>query len=528
MSVNDSVLPRESFVRFNVSPLPFPQLVWFDDRKISVSEVLNNAFFVPLHFLLACKDSKLVSACSDRYGGVGVGYHGGSARCAIRNGVQVKGVGKTPLLGIPRTGDIDLAHADGQLKLLDACREVIWSEVCAAALPFGAVESLAIVVAQTALATSNEPPDLHSGAALLMRRFELRPAHFLRNIFFRPHNEPTAPSNLDSLRVAKAMEMLASSFVSEGVIPAGSSNEEDCISRSLLILAKRFAFQLAAATAKRIFHGSLCCSNICLDGKFIDFGTMTSVPGYERLNGSTPFWKQEPALISVLLNLRLQSMYYLGVAPVDFVDAKQIEDVFIDTYRRRLDVEFLKLAGIPEAAVLEFDLSEAKLLFYCMKRLALRGSEDPFVIRKSYLKGARKPKLGRFDLNEVFLKIRPHITSEKVMFETLKRELNDLTLAAELSARLFTLFDWYFARIETGKIDQAIAMVQANITRLNAPINFLTKDALDERFLPLIKTSSYSRIGVELNSVIAAAICLTRDCSEDELFPKADQVEIQL
>ena len=339
MTLNETRLPRESFVIFSVSLLRSPLIVWIDDSKLTVADALNNAYVVSPNSSLACEELKLEVgslAFADRYGGVGVGYHGGSARCAIRSGFQVKGVGKNLLLGKPHTGDIDLAHSDGQLKLLDACREVIWSKVCAEALPFGAVESLAIVVSQSVEPTIIETPYLPSSSALLIRRFELRPAHFLRNIFFRPHNEPIASNNLDSQRVTKAMTMLASSFVSEGIVPAGFSTSESCISCALTVLAKRFAFQVAAATAKRIFHGSLCCSNICLDGKFIDFGIMTSVPGYERLNGSTPFWKQQPALISVLLNLRLQSMYYLGLAPVDFVDAKQIEEIGRASCRERV------------------------------------------------------------------------------------------------------------------------------------------------------------------------------------------------
>ena len=52
----------------------------------------------------------------DRYGGSGIGKNGGSGRCAIINGVQIKGVGRTQLA----VSDDDLWHSYGGLNLQDA------------------------------------------------------------------------------------------------------------------------------------------------------------------------------------------------------------------------------------------------------------------------------------------------------------------------------------------------------------------------------------------------------------------------
>lgn len=51
-------------------------------------------------------------------------------------------------------------------------------------------------------------------------------------------------------------------------------------------IVKRFAEQLACARLLRICHGSITSSNIGISGKYLDFGTISSLGSYENISTS--------------------------------------------------------------------------------------------------------------------------------------------------------------------------------------------------------------------------------------------------
>lgn len=101
-----------SLVRFEANMFENVTVVWMNRRRClgygifgpndNAEETIRNKFaygiastkrFSEIAFNVdQCKDFS-----TDRYGGPGVGFNGGSGRCGITEGFQIKGVGTTPL-----------------------------------------------------------------------------------------------------------------------------------------------------------------------------------------------------------------------------------------------------------------------------------------------------------------------------------------------------------------------------------------------------------------------------------------------
>src|SRR5690348_8288649 len=138
-----SLLPSSSFVPFTAWRLTHPNVVWANEDADQSLDVLEHAF-------CGLIEDEPVSAFSaesreyfaERYGGRGVGLNGGGARCGTTGLVQIKGIGKTPLVGVKST---EAEHSYGGASLQEAVREALWGEICHIALPFGAVRSFGII-----------------------------------------------------------------------------------------------------------------------------------------------------------------------------------------------------------------------------------------------------------------------------------------------------------------------------------------------------------------------------------------------
>src|SRR5215469_14635939 len=79
---------------------------------------------------------------ADRYGSSsGTSPHGGSGRVATVGRFQVKGVGRTPLVG----AGVPWIHSHGVASMREAVYEAIMGEIFNAELPFGSIPVIAIV-----------------------------------------------------------------------------------------------------------------------------------------------------------------------------------------------------------------------------------------------------------------------------------------------------------------------------------------------------------------------------------------------
>ncbi|WP_155290731.1 hypothetical protein [Pseudomonas chlororaphis] len=118
---------------------------------------------------------------AERYGGDGILTNGGGGRCGFDGDFQLKGIGPNQLVGVRQPDTYGNSHGNGFLSLNIAIYESIWAEIINIALPYGAVRTVAIID----LETDFEEPDQTHPRGLLVRIPAVRPAHFIRAIYFK-------------------------------------------------------------------------------------------------------------------------------------------------------------------------------------------------------------------------------------------------------------------------------------------------------------------------------------------------------
>lgn len=195
---------------------------------------------------------------AERYGGYGVGVHGGGARCGYDGeSYQLKGIGPNPLLGI--IGEDDIGQSDGELTLSSALYETVWSWILDRVLPYGANRSRAVLV------VAGSGP-IHR--ALLLRDGYLRPAHFERAAYFRSGGDNAWLEQAEDVKRTSAMckrlpEMLSATFDLQ-------TDPRHYLQAGLIEFARRQAAQIAFANSRFLYH-SVSSSNFSLEGKWHDF-----------------------------------------------------------------------------------------------------------------------------------------------------------------------------------------------------------------------------------------------------------------
>ena len=123
-----------------------------DDWRLRLMPRARAAEAAPVQVLLADHAAALVDGCAyaildegdeaffspqqkvflgERYGGEGLGVHGGGVRCGVAGVHQVKGIGRNPLVG----DSPDFWHSHGGASLAEGLYEAVWGEVLQRALP---------------------------------------------------------------------------------------------------------------------------------------------------------------------------------------------------------------------------------------------------------------------------------------------------------------------------------------------------------------------------------------------------------
>ncbi|AVR94969.1 hypothetical protein [Pseudoduganella armeniaca] len=268
-----------------------------------------------------------ITAHADRYGGPGIGLNGGSGRAAVLGGYHVKGIGRTPLV----SALTDPTHASGGAYLEEAVRETVFAEVVRHEFPHGAVPVLAIL--DTGL--TQDWGSVRERRVLVVRPCFLRPAHFVRAVAF--HSGHPTEGAADAARVRHMFDAC-------GELLGKTRLVERC-----LALWTAWAEQLAYSFVHRLPHGSNTISNICLDGKLVDFGATSAVPSWAdtaTMLARVPFEALRAMLPRVL---RSDAYYYerhldaaFGSAAVLDALCARIEQAF----QRTTVIEVLRLAGI--------------------------------------------------------------------------------------------------------------------------------------------------------------------------------------
>lgn len=197
---------------------------------------------------------------AERYGGDGILSNGGGARCGFDGTWQLKGLGANVLVG----HDVDSGHGDGNLSLTTALYESIWAEIVKLVLPFGATRTVAVI--DTGLTYDTWEGTLKRG--LLVRQPVVRPAHFIRSVYFRQKRLDVLGE--DTLRVKQVIHRLVDFLPATRGSPPLAPTLEQRLENGFAELADRYAEQFAAARAKHIIHFNVSASNVSLTGGWLD------------------------------------------------------------------------------------------------------------------------------------------------------------------------------------------------------------------------------------------------------------------
>lgn len=343
---------------------------------------------------------------ADHYGGTDIGAAGGSGRCSAYGGLQTKGVGVTPLVG----HDADEHHSSGAQSVMSAMVEALFAPVYQAALPFGAVPTLAILLVHR---IESERLPITAARAITVRPFVLRPAHFMRNVHNlhqRQAEGAKAPGlTRDVYRVLQSL-----SYFTQGLQDTLGLERLDAattIDSGLRELARRLACQFAASFAKRLPHGSVSSSNFSLAGQFLDYGMSHFLPTYRRPTDSNqdPWSESQRGLQTVLLLRQQLDKYFPCLRGATVVTVDELTELYGSELQRRLRIEMARMAGLTE------DLANAcppELLadwLKAMQGIWLRGGQEPLV---PFDASGTWPGLPlnpyRPDLNQVLTQAAPH------------------------------------------------------------------------------------------------------------------------
>jgi len=263
------LVPLE-LVRVPSASVAWLNVRWFTERGFNVADasvrrrleewvIENFAYVTPP--AKAANATRLFHA--DRYGSTdGLSQHGGSGRVATWTNFQVKGIGRTPLVG----RDAADGHAHGCLSLAEALREVVYSEIAAAEFPFGAVPVIAVLDIGLRFSSPDkaEKYDQNVRRGLLVRPFTLRPAHIERAPCFRGVGDVRAEQLADAERVAHMVAWWEAQL----------SKGDNSLVTEPRELFHRIGRQIGFGHAHRLFNGGYFSSNLSTTGALLDFGNM--------------------------------------------------------------------------------------------------------------------------------------------------------------------------------------------------------------------------------------------------------------
>ncbi|MGU3304805.1 hypothetical protein ACLBW8_00830 [Pseudomonas sp. M5A4_2d] len=286
-------------------------------------------------------DKKLFFA--ERYGGDGISTNGGGGRCGFDGAFQLKGLGPNQLVGDRPRDTYGNSHANGFLSLDVAIYEYIWAEIINVALPYGAVRSVAVID----LELDFEEPDQKLRRGLLVRLPAVRPAHFIRALYFK--EEKKGLLSEDARRVKEAMHKLVY-FLPKPADNIKADTLEEKLCAGIVELARRYAEQFSAAKAKRIYHQSISASNITLTGGWMDLAGSTVFSEKVLWDGFDIKYftlEYEPAISSIQEMCFYLSKYNIIPENVSFSIFESAKEAFRTRYDKSLPKYELAQAGFP-------------------------------------------------------------------------------------------------------------------------------------------------------------------------------------
>jgi hypothetical protein len=323
---------QEVFVRFEAVEAKGTSIVFFNEKLkcgLSKEEVLSKYSYVIANSSSVGKvgtDKKTFFA--ERYGGDGILRNGGGGRCGFDGDFQVKGIGPNQLVG----EDVEAADGNGLMSLDSAIYESIWAEIIHIALPYGAIRAVAVI--DTGYDFEHGGKSYPRG--LLVRMPAVRPAHFIRAVYFK-ERQCNAMSE-DAKRVRAAIQKLVD-FLPVSPNDPHANDVYNRLSSGLVELARRYAKQFAAARAKRIIHYNVSASNISLDGAWVDFSSARIFSQF-ILGDRVDVEKFTKEYVPVIESIQSICYYLSKYLVIGFNDSNRILEQAVNEFALEYDRQF--------------------------------------------------------------------------------------------------------------------------------------------------------------------------------------------
>lgn len=270
---------------------------------------------------------------ADRYGGNGIGLNGGSGRNAIIGAVQVKGIGRTPLVDPAAP----LSHASGGAYLEECIREAIFAGIVAHDFPYGAIPTMEILdTGETEHWPAPIDPALER-RVLLVRPLFIRPAHFERAVGF------DLPGTFEGMRDQTRVHLIWTRAAALLGAPELVRLFDECW--------HRWAHQLAYGFIHRLSHGNNTSSNISIDGRLLDFGAASTVPSWANTATSHLHDPINRRFNAIAQGMRSVSYYFGANVGWEWARPNVVEAALrkcAEAFRRALVFEALRLCGLTD------------------------------------------------------------------------------------------------------------------------------------------------------------------------------------
>lgn len=504
------ILPLSSFVGFEAQRLARPKVIWQNGDPRCKIELDSYAFCIPLGDDPPCAYSnEKRQFYAERYGGAGVVRNGGGARCGIQGTVQIKGIGRNPLAG----SEAEFWHSYGGESVAGGIRDAIWGEICNEALPYGAARIFGIIDTGTTvpLFSATEGPISRTCRGLTIRESLLRPSHYIRSLYFWKGDEQSAGMVSDAVRTRMAVQTIAvplqkmtgmsSPLLSASLINAG-----------LQEMFRRFAVQAAAAQAKKIVHGAITASNISFDGKWLDFGTASTVADFGRImvtKGPDALSHEPTAAIANDL------VYYLrkySCQPArNIIDAPALMNAYRAHFQRRSEIEFFKLTGMPETArVLLPHL--AHTLSACIAEILSHAPGEPFhIYHRREVDGPVMPfKMGGYHLNTILV-CAVFSESAAGLDQALREHLDNQVLREKFSESYWAIRNAYLAAKRGRDRAAKEVFICLNGLRLNSALPELYRPtldaAIDDMVLNMVEPDTFIEHYLQIGRTYLCDVC---------------------
>lgn len=297
----------------------------------------------------------------------------------------------------------------------------------------------------------------------------------------------------DAERTAQAVRQFGRACMLAFDLGDADADDPECLNFCLDELARRFAEQIACARAKRIAHAALTESNVCLDGRWIDFGRISTLSDYGpiMLGRNMPDFLQEHAsLVAILRNLMFYLRKYLPpLLLASLMTERQVTDLFQQYLQERLRIEFLKLTGIPESSLADISPALIERTFACFNDILAVGNRVPFKLvppDAGPFTLVMPERMGRFHLNSLLSRAATCSTAQQADAK-LAEDIDDDGLRTTLIDCLWQLRAAFSGRFAEDARPLALEYMRLNALRRNARMDDMFHTVLNPRIAALVR-----------------------------------------